>query len=88
MSNNGSKEFGRCRWMLAGFCLASALPMLYGLYGLTSDWLYTAALNPPPNTARCGLGTLAGLGLIFVVGPVCGFFGAVCGYVMGLFDDS
>ena len=74
--------------MLAGCGLGAALPVLLGVYGMTSDWVYSATLNPLPNSARCGLGALCWIGLIFVIGPFFGFFGAVCGWLMGLLDHS
>jgi hypothetical protein len=71
----------RLRWALIGFGLTAALPVSLGLSSLVYEWVYRASFPHQPNSGWCGMGVLLSYAMIFVVGPFCGLFGAIVGWV-------
>ena len=69
----------RWSWALAGFTIAAAAPVAFGMYGMHQHNLYIASLGP--NEAACGMGALGSLAMIFVIGPFCGMIGGGAGWV-------
>ncbi len=53
--------------------------MGFGLARLHHESTYYVSLLP--GTAACGMGTLGGIVMIIVGGPVCGLIGAVFGSI-------
>ncbi len=67
------------RWVITGSLLAAAVPVALGAYGLHRESLYAASL--PPGTARCGMGALGALMIMFAGGPFCGVMGGAIGWI-------
>jgi len=70
-------------WPLIGFLIFASVPVAFGFYGLRRESLYYALL--PPGTAACGMGSLGAMIMIVFVGPIFGFVGATCGWIISLF---
>ncbi len=65
------------QWAGIGFLLFASPPVALGFYRLYQTSEYYASL--PPGTAACGLGSVAALMMITIVGPACGLIGFTIG---------
>lgn len=68
----------KAKWALVGAALFASPPIAHGFYLLQHNYEYMASLGP--NEAACGMGGLAALVVIFVIGPICGIIGASLGW--------